>query len=87
MTDINTLISRIDQELMADVKDQNAAWEVIEAASRERWARFYCYEAVAQHIIELLKPRLEALIERFKAVVKAEPNIRPFRNALAQLGR
>ena len=36
MTDINTLISRIDQELMADVKDQNAAWEVIEAASGSR---------------------------------------------------
>jgi hypothetical protein len=75
MTDINTLIRRIDQELAADVKDQKAAWESIAAASRERWVRLQRYEAVAQHLIELLKPRLAAFIERFKALVKAEPSI------------
>jgi YHS domain-containing protein len=82
MTDINTLISRIDQELAADVKDQKAAWEAITAASRERGPRLQRYEAVAKHIIELLKPRLAAFIERFKAVVKAEPSVREHTRAL-----
>ena len=82
MTDINTLISRIDQELAADVKDQKAAWEAIAAASRERGPRLQRYEAVAKHIIELLKPRLAAFIERFKAVVKAEPSVREHTRAL-----
>src|SRR6516165_3746747 len=76
MTDINTLISRIDQELAADVKDQKAAWEATAAANRERGTRLQRYEAVAKHVIELLKPRLAAFVERFKHVVKAEPSVR-----------
>ena len=82
MTDINTLLSRIDQELAADVKDQKAAWEAIAAANRDRRPRLQRYEAVAKHIIELLKPRLAAFIERFKAVVKAEPSVREHTRAL-----
>jgi YHS domain-containing protein len=82
MTDINTLISRIDQELSAEVKDQKAAWEAIAEANRERGPRLQRYEAVAKHIIELLKPRLAAFIERFKAVVKAEPSVREHTRAM-----
>jgi YHS domain-containing protein len=82
MTDVNTLISRIDQELAADVKDQKAVWDAIVAANRERGPRLQRYEAVAKHIIELLKPRLAAFIERFKAVVKAEPSVREHTRAL-----
>jgi YHS domain-containing protein len=82
MTDLDTLIRRIDQELLADVKDQKAAWEAIAAASRERGPRLQRYEAVAQHIIELLKPRLAAFVERFKAVVKTEPSVREHTRAM-----
>jgi YHS domain-containing protein len=82
MTDVTTLIRRIDQELAADVKDQKAAWAAIAAASRERGPRLQRYEAVARHIIELLKPRLDAFIERFKVVVKAEPSVRQHTRAM-----
>ena len=37
---------------------------------------------MAKHIIELLKPRLAAFIERFKAVVKAEPIVREHTRAM-----
>jgi YHS domain-containing protein len=37
---------------------------------------------VAQRLIELLKPRLTAFIERFKAVVKAEPVVRKHTRAI-----
>jgi hypothetical protein len=37
---------------------------------------------VAKHIIDLLKPRLAAFIERFKDVVKAEPSVREHTRAM-----
>jgi YHS domain-containing protein len=37
---------------------------------------------VAQHIVELLKPRLDAFLERFQPVVKAEPRVREHTRAL-----
>jgi hypothetical protein len=55
MTDINTLISRIDQQLATEVKAERAAWEAMTAANRERGARLQRYDAVAKHFIELLK--------------------------------
>jgi YHS domain-containing protein len=76
MTDLDTLIRRIDQELEAEVGRQKAAWAEVARTNRERAPRLQRYEAVAKHIIELLKPRLAAFIERFKAVVKAEPSVR-----------
>jgi YHS domain-containing protein len=76
MTDVAALINRIDQEVAGEVKRQKAAWAEGVLASREHEARLHCYEPVATHIIELLKPRLDAFIERFRAVVKAEPTIR-----------
>jgi YHS domain-containing protein len=45
-------------------------------ANREREARLQRYETEAKRIIELLQPRLDAFIQRFKAVVKAEPQVR-----------
>jgi len=50
--------------------------------ARERGPRLQRYEAVAQHVIELLKPRFAAFIERFKAVVKAEPHVREHTRAI-----
>src|SRR5438552_1072718 len=82
MTDLDTLIHRIDQELEAEVQRQKAAWAEVARANRERGPRLQRYEAVAQHIIELLKPRLAAFIERFKAVVKAEPSVREHTRAM-----
>src|SRR5262249_15438615 len=82
MTDVTTLIRRIDQELAADVKDQKAAWEAIAAASRERGPPLQRYEACAKHIVELLKPRLAAFVERFKPVVQAEPVVREHTRAM-----
>jgi YHS domain-containing protein len=82
MSDLNTLIRRIDQELAAEVSQQKAAWTEVARTNREREPRLQRYEAVAQHIIDLLKPRLAAFIERFKAVVKAEPRVREHTRAM-----
>jgi YHS domain-containing protein len=82
MTDVNTLINRIDQELEAEVKRDKAAWNEVAQANRERKPKLQRYEAVAKHLIELLKPRLEAFIERFKDVVKAEPSVRESTRAM-----
>jgi hypothetical protein len=82
MTDIGTLLHRIDQELAVDVKRETAAWEEVARESRERGPRLARYEAVAKHIIELLKPRLDAFIERFKPVVKAQTRVREHTRAM-----
>jgi YHS domain-containing protein len=82
MTDVNSLIRRIDQELAAEVEGEKAAWQEVARANRERATRLQRYEAVAKHVIELLRPRLDAFLERFKAVVKAEPKVREHTRAL-----
>jgi YHS domain-containing protein len=82
MTDLDTLIRRIDQELAVDVKRETAAWAEVARENRERGPRLACYEAVAKHIIELLRPRLNAFIERFKPVVKAETRVREHTRAM-----
>jgi YHS domain-containing protein len=82
MTDINALINRIDQEIAAEAGRQKTGWAELQLANRERGLRLQRYEAEAKHIIELLKPRLDAFIERFKAVVKAEPVVREHTRAV-----
>jgi YHS domain-containing protein len=82
MTDLDTLIRQIDQELEADVQSQKAAWADRTRTASERGPRLQRYEAVAKRLIELLKPRLAAVIERFKAVVKAEPSVREHTRAM-----
>src|SRR5262245_38135246 len=82
MSDVLTLIRRIDQELAVDVKRQEAAREEMLRENRERGSRLQRYDAVAKHIIELLKPRLAAFIDRFKDVVKAEPVVREHTRAM-----
>jgi YHS domain-containing protein len=82
MKDVNTLIRRIDQELATDVTREKAAWEETARATRERGPRLQRYDDVAKHVIELLKPRLDAFIERFKDVVKAEPSVREHTRAM-----
>jgi YHS domain-containing protein len=76
MTDVKTFIGRIDQELEAELKRTEINRAEAEEMERERGPKLERYEAVAKHIIELLKPRLAAFIERFKDVVKAEPSVR-----------
>jgi YHS domain-containing protein len=76
MTSVHTFLDRIDQEVAAEVGRQKSAWAALMLASRERQVRLQHYEAEAAHIIELLKPRLEAFVERFRVVVKAEPMLR-----------
>jgi YHS domain-containing protein len=83
MTDVNTLIRRIDQELAADVGREKAEWAERARAARDRGPRIQRYEAVAQHVIELVRPRLAAFIERFKDVVKAEPSVRERTRAIS----
>src|SRR5262249_33247962 len=82
MTDLDTFIRRIDQELGAEVQRQKGDWPVAVRGTRERASRLQRYEAVAQRIIELLKPRLAAFIDRFKDVVKAEPSVREHTRAM-----
>ncbi len=82
MSHINALISRIDQEVAAEVGRQKAAWAEWVQWSRGYELRLQHYETEAQHIIELLKPRLAAFIDRFKAVVQAEPTVREHTRAL-----
>jgi YHS domain-containing protein len=82
MTDVATLIRRIDQELDVDINRQKAAWVERTRENRERGPRLERFEAVAGHIIELVKPRLDAFIERFKPVVKAEPSVREHTRAM-----
>jgi YHS domain-containing protein len=76
MSDVNTLIRRIDQEIAAQVNREQSALKEIARVNRERGPRLQRYEAVAKHLIELIKPRMAAFIERFKPVVKAEPLVR-----------
>jgi YHS domain-containing protein len=76
MTDIDTLITRVDREIAAEVKRQQADRAKVTQANRERALRLERYEAVAGHLVGLLKPRLDAFIDRFKAMVKAEPTVR-----------
>lgn len=76
MNDIQSLISRIDQEIAAEVGRQKTGWAEQMRANRERAARLQRFDAEALHIIELLKPRLDAFIKRFKAVAQAEPLVR-----------
>lgn len=76
MTDISALISRIDQEIAAETGRQKSDWARQIEANRERELRLQRYEAEAQHVIELVRPRLDAFIERFQPVVKAEPVVR-----------
>ena len=82
MIDLDTLIRRIDQELAAEVGHQKAAWAEEVRTSRERGPRLQRFDAVAQHVVELLKPRLAAFTERFKSVVKAEPAVREHTRAM-----
>jgi YHS domain-containing protein len=82
MTGVDTLFRRIDQELAAEVNAQKAAWAEVARENRDRGSRLQRYETVAKHIIELLKPRLAAFVERFKDVVKAEPIVREHTRAM-----
>jgi YHS domain-containing protein len=82
MTDIKTLLNRIDQEVAAEAGRQKAAWAEVVQANRERGVRLQRYESEAQHVIELLKPRLDGFVEHFKAVVKAQPVVREHTRAL-----
>jgi YHS domain-containing protein len=82
MTDVDTLIRRIDQELAAEVEHQKAGWKERARDARERGLRLERYEAVAKHVIELLRPRLAAFTERLQAVVKAEPRVREHTRAI-----
>jgi YHS domain-containing protein len=76
MTDIDGFIKRIDQQIAAEVGRQKAVWGELVLAKRERESRLQRYETEAHHIIELVKPRLDPFIERFKAVVNAKPEVR-----------
>src|SRR5262249_21126844 len=82
MADVDILIRRIDQELGAEVQRQKADWADIERVTRERGLRLERYEAVAKHVIDLLKPRLAAFLERFKDVAKAAPSVREHTRAV-----
>ena len=82
MSDINALIDRIDQEIAAEVSRQKAGWAQAAQANRERGLRLQRYDQEAQRLIELLKPRLDAFLERFKPVVQAEAMVREHTRAV-----
>jgi hypothetical protein len=76
MTDVDTLIRRIDEELESSVKEQKAAWAEVARMNCERGPRLQRYENVVKHFIELLKPRFTAFVEHFKIVATVEPSVR-----------
>jgi YHS domain-containing protein len=82
MTDINDLINRIDREIAAEAARQKSDRARLMLENRERGLRLQRYEAEAEHIIELLKPRLAAFIDRFKPAVKVEPVVRQHTRAV-----
>jgi len=82
MNDIGTLLNRIDQEIVAEVGRQKENWARIAQANRSREMRLQNFEKEAQHIIELVKPRLNAFVERVKPVVKEDPVVRGHTHAL-----
>jgi YHS domain-containing protein len=82
MTNINPLINRIDQEIAGEAAQQKSDWAKEALANRERELRLQRYEAEAKRLIDLLKPRLDAFLERFKAVVKVEPVVRQHTRAV-----
>jgi YHS domain-containing protein len=82
MTETKSLIDRIDQAVAAEVARQKTGWAEMQRTNRERVERLERYEAQAEHIIELVKPRLIAFIEKFKAVVKAKPEVRQHTRAV-----
>jgi YHS domain-containing protein len=76
MTNMQTLLNRIDREVVAEVGRQKAAWTDWRRANLERESRLQCFEAEADRIMTLTRPRLDAVIERFKPLVSAEPVVR-----------
>jgi YHS domain-containing protein len=82
MTDVDTLVRQIDHELAGQLEREKAAWAEAMRVGRERGQRLQRFEAVAQHLIDLLKPRLAAVVERFKPVVKVEPVVREHSRAV-----
>jgi YHS domain-containing protein len=82
MTDVDALVRQIDQELAAEVSREKAAWAETMRVARERGQRLRRFDAVAQHLIDLLRPRLDALAERFQPVVKVEPVVREHSRAV-----
>jgi YHS domain-containing protein len=82
MTDVDTLIRRIDQELESAVNEQKTAWAESVRMNHGREARLQRYENVAQHIIELLKPRIDAFLDRFKSLATVEPSVREHTRAV-----
>ncbi len=76
MSSIDALINRIDHEVAAVVGSEKAARAEMVRANRERETRLRRYDAAAQHVIELLQPRLDAFIERYQPLVQAEPTVR-----------
>jgi YHS domain-containing protein len=82
VTGVHVLTSRIDQELEVEVQRQKAAWTEVARVNRERAPRLERFDAVATRVIAQLKPRLEAFIERFQPVVKAEPSVREHTRAM-----
>jgi YHS domain-containing protein len=76
------LIDRIDREITAEVGRQKTGWAEMVLANRERGSRLQRYETEAKHIIELVKPRLDAFVTQFKMVVKAEPMLREHTRAV-----
>jgi YHS domain-containing protein len=73
MNSIDTLMGRIDQEIAAEVGRQKADWAAIVQITRARAERVEHYQSVARHIVELLRPRLDAFAQCYKPLVKIEP--------------
>jgi hypothetical protein len=55
MTDVDTLIRRIDQEMLTEVDREKAAWAEVAKANCERRSRLKRYDAVAQQVFDLVR--------------------------------
>jgi YHS domain-containing protein len=81
MSDVNSLMSRIDAEFAAVDKSIKSFQQEQVAAHQGREQRMETFHQVCDRLKEVWKPRLEALAKRFGEKVQVTPQVTPSRRA------
>src|SRR5262245_53155468 len=77
MSDVNSLLQRIDDEIAASEKKVKSFQAEQVEAYEGRQARLKTFEQVCEKLREIWRPRLEALAQKFGSRVKATPRVTP----------
>src|SRR5262249_21515885 len=83
MTDISSLLSRIDSEFAAGEKKVKSFQAEQTQAYEDRQRRLKTYEEVCEKLRDIWRPRLEAVAQRFGERVKVIPEIAGERRQVA----